>query len=365
MKVLVAMSGGVDSSVAAFELQRKGYDVIGATIKTWTGGDCGSLGEKLCCSLDAIQHARSVAEDLGIPYQVIDLSAEFSGIVEKYFVDEYARGRTPNPCVFCNSRLKFGLLMEIAREMGAEKIATGHYARVLRKDGEFRLAESVDGGRDQSYFLYAIPKDRLGYIEFPVGEMDKAEVRDIAAARGLMSAGRKASQDICFADASGGYREYLARKGADAFREGDILDTAGEKIGRHGGIAAYTVGQRKGLGLAMPEPVYVLAIDVQRNTITVGPRRDAMRRRIRIGGMNWMTAHIPGGPVEIEARIRYNSEKKAALFTPAGTGGGTLDFSEEQFAPTPGQAAVLYDGNLVAGGGWIEEVLDPGPGLAD
>lgn len=358
MKVLAAMSGGVDSSVAAFELKRKGYDVIGATIKTWSGADCGGQGEKLCCSLDAVQHARSVAEDLGIPYHVIDLSREFSEIVESYFVDEYMRGRTPNPCICCNSGIKFGLLLDRARSLGAEKIATGHYARVVEKNGEFRLAESVDGGRDQSYFLCAIPKNRLRHIVFPVGEMDKEEVRAVAAAEGFMSAGRKASQDICFADAAGGYREYLARKGVDAFREGDILNAEGKKIGRHGGIAAYTVGQRKGLGLAMPEPVYVLAIDAEKNTITIGPRLAAMRGKIRIGGINWMTSSMPSGPEEFQVRIRYNSGKKKAVFVPEGSEGGTVEFAEEQFAPTPGQTAVLYDGELVAGGGWIEEVLD-------
>jgi len=357
MRVAVAMSGGVDSSVAALELKKRGYDVIGITIKTWPKEECGETGEKLCCSLEAIQLARSVAEDLGIPHYVVDLSGEFAEEVKNYFAEEYTRGRTPNPCIYCNSRIKFGYLLKKARELGAEKLATGHFARIVMKDGKHFLAEAKDKGQDQSYFLYDIPGEKLQFIEYPLGEYSKEEVREIASRENLMTANRRSSQDICFTAGEGDYRAYLTKLGVDAFLPGDILDVSEKVIGRHKGIAAYTVGQRHGLGLSAPAPLYVLKIDPENNTIVVGKREHAMNRKIRVAGFNWLSIEKLDGPVEFETRLRYRGRKAPAMITPCGDDEAIVEFREPQFAPTPGQAAVFYDGEIVAGGGWIEEVL--------
>ncbi|MBF0494573.1 MAG: tRNA 2-thiouridine(34) synthase MnmA, partial [Candidatus Omnitrophica bacterium] len=260
-RIVVAMSGGVDSSVAALELKEKGFDVIGITMKTWPKEECGTQGDKMCCSLESVQYARSAAEDIGIPHYVVDLSKEFQQEVTGYFIEEYKKGRTPNPCVYCNSRLKFGYLLDKARQFGAEKIATGHYANIIKRGNGFFLSEGHDKKKDQSYFLYDIPREKLAFVEFPLGTFTKTEVREKAALKGLMNAGRKESQDVCFVDSGGDYRQYLEKKGVTIFNEGDVLDVSGKVIGRHKGIAAYTVGQRKGLGIAGKEPVYVIKID--------------------------------------------------------------------------------------------------------
>ena len=358
MRIVTAMSGGVDSSVAAFELKRKGYDVIGMTMKTWPKEECGKSGERLCCSLDAIQFARSVAEDMDVPYYVIDLSKEFTDIVKTYFVDEYSRGRTPNPCIYCNSKLKFGYMIKKAKELGAEKIATGHYARVMNEGGVYSLVEAKDEWQDQSYFLYDIAKEDLSFIEFPLGDMSKVEVREIAMEQGFMNADREASQDICFTTSDGDYRVYLEKLGVNGFEPGDILDTSGKVIGKHKGIAAYTVGQRRGIGLSAAEPIYVTRIDPENNTITVGEKESAMKTVMTVRNCNWLTAGRLDKKEKFLTRIRYNGDKVPATVEPKGDGEYLVTLDSPQFAPTPGQAAVFYDGNVVAGGGWIEEVIE-------
>lgn len=358
MRTVVAMSGGVDSSVAALELKEKGREVIGITIKTWPKEECGAEGERMCCSLDAVQNARSVAEDLDIPFYVIDLSKEFAEIVKAYFAGEYAKGRTPNPCIYCNSRIKFGFLLEKARKIGAERIATGHYARIVESGGRHLLAEAKDKGRDQSYFLYDISRDVLPFVDLPLGDCSKEYVRKKASERGLMTAFRKSSQDICFTSSGEGYRGYLEKMGIDAFKPGNILDVNGRVIGKHRGIAAYTIGQRKRLGVYSPEPVYVLGIDPAGNTITVGPRERAYNRRIRVAGFNWLTIERLDSEIELDIRIRHNGAKARATVTPSGPDEAVVTLDEPRFAATPGQAAVFYDGEIVAGGGWIEEVLE-------
>ncbi len=354
------MSGGVDSSVAAYELKRQGHDVIGVTIKTWPKEECGQTGEKLCCSLEAVQFARSVAEDLGIRYYVTDLSEEFAKEIKTYFAQEYSRGRTPNPCIYCNSKIKFGYLLNKARMLGAEKLATGHYARIIRADGNYYLAEGVDKKKDQSYFLYDIPRDVLSSIEFPLGGYTKEKVRKIALEQGLMTAQRPSSQDICFTSAGGDYREYLHERGIKAFIQGDILDTEGSVVGKHMGIANYTVGQRKGLGLSFPEPVYVLKIDPERNIIVVGSKEQAMHKKIRIGGINRLTLDKFSKEEELDVKIRYATAKSPAIVTSKGKDEAIVEFKDPQFAPTPGQAAVFYREEIVVGGGWIEEVMEIG-----
>ncbi|MGD2279267.1 MAG: tRNA 2-thiouridine(34) synthase MnmA [Candidatus Omnitrophota bacterium] len=358
MRVVIAMSGGVDSSVAALELKREGHEVIGMTIKTWPKEECGSVGEKLCCSLEAVKFAKSVAGDLKIPHHVVDLSKEFTSVVKDYFAQEYSKGRTPNPCIYCNSRIKFGYLLQKARELGAKRIATGHYARILRSNEKSFLIEALDKWRDQSYFLYDIPRETLPFVELPLGRYSKDWVREVAASHGLMTANRESSQDICFAAAEGDYRTFLKKSGVTAFEPGPILDVNGKIVGEHKGIASYTVGQRKGLGLAMPEPVYVLKIDPARNEITVGLKEHAMNRKIRVGGFNWLMLDKLEKPTKFETKIRYNSVKVPALVTPWGEDEAVVEFKEPQFAPTPGQAAVFYMNEKVAGGAWIEEVLE-------
>jgi len=358
VRVAVAMSGGVDSSVAALLVKNAGCDVIGMTIKTWPKEECGDTGERMCCSLDAIQYARSAAEDMDIPYYVIDLSKEFADTVKKYFMNEYSRGRTPSPCVYCNSKIKFGHMFGKARELGAERMATGHYARIIKKDGMYCLAEAANEQRDQSYFLYDIPRDILGYIDFPLDELDKEEVVRIASENGFMSATRTPSQDICFASAGGGYKEYLRKIEPGIFIPGDIINDSGEKIGTHEGIAAYTIGQRHGLGLGTHEAIYVTKIDAGNNTITVSERNKAMKSKIRVKGFNWLIMEELKAPRTFGSRIRYNSRKAEAIVTPQDKDEAIVEFTEPQFAPAPGQAAVFYEDNIVAGGAWIEEVLE-------
>lgn len=358
MKIAVGMSGGVDSSVAALELKKKGYEVIGMTIKTWPKEGCGGGGARTCCSLEAVARARACAEEMGVPYHVVDLSKEFSNEVKKYFADEYASGRTPNPCIFCNSRIKFGYMWEIAKSLGAEKVATGHYAMIKEEGGDFFLAESADKWQDQSYFLYDVKREMLPRLEFPLGGYSKDRVRELAEKAGLMTAKTEASQDLCFVTGDNDYRDFLAASGVKAFEPGNIVDMSGKVLGKHKGIASYTVGQRQGLGVAAAEPLYVLKIDVESNRVIVGPREQALNRNVRVAGLNWL---VDGGkkvfPMEVEAKIRYKSKKAKAVISPLDRDEILLEFEEDQFAPTPGQAAVFYKGDIVVGGGWIEEIL--------
>ncbi|MDD4956735.1 MAG: tRNA 2-thiouridine(34) synthase MnmA [Candidatus Omnitrophica bacterium] len=358
MKIVAAMSGGVDSCVAAYLLKQQGHDVIGVTIKTWPKEECGAVGDKMCCSLDSIQYARSAAEDMGFPHYVIDLSEEFANEVKKYFVDEYRRGRTPNPCVNCNSKIKFGYLIDKALALGAEKVATGHYARIVRRGEDHFLASARNAHNDQTYFLYDIPRDRLKLVEFPLGDLEKPEVREIALSNGFMSARRKSSQDVCFATGDKDYREYLKEGGLEIFVPGDILDMSGKVVGRHEGIVSYTIGQRKGLGVATGKPQYVLKIDPVRNTVTIGNKEEAMKGGLVVAGVNWLLRENERSGRRLEVMIRYNGERTPADIEAIDGDKVMVRLEKEQFAPTPGQAAVFYDGDLVAGGGWIESVCD-------
>ena len=354
MRAVVAMSGGVDSSVAALIMKEKGYEVIGLTIKTWPKEECGTTGEKMCCSIEGIQYARSVAEELDIPFYVIDLSGEFAEIVKKYFIEEYARGRTPNPCIYCNSRIKFGYLVNKARELGAEKIATGHYARILTNNGKYYLAEGKDKRYDQSYFLCDIAKETFPFIEFPLGNIKKSEVNKIAKEQKLLPSEKKSSQDICFAASGKGYGEYLAERGIKkAFLPGDVVNVRGDILGKHKGIALYTVGQRRGLGIAGRNAVYILKIDAENNVITVGEKKDAMETKIRLTGLNWLIKEKAIEGHEFLIKIRYNSAKCEGVIENLDGDECVVRFKKPQFAPAPGQAAVFYEDDIVAGSGWI------------
>lgn len=357
MKIVVALSGGVDSTIAAFKLKEAGHEVIGITIKTWATEECGNSDEKMCCSLDAIQFARSVAEEMNIPFYVVDFSSEFNEFVKKYFIEKYSEGKTPNPCIYCNSKLKFGLLLKKTLEMGAEKIATGHYARIINIDEKYFLAEAIDSWQDQSYFLFNISDKNLKYIEFPLGNLSKNEVRKIAQDNGFISAGRKSSQDVCFTTLSGGYRDYILKTRKDLFIPGNIIDSDGNILGKHKGIAAYTVGQRKGIGVSGHEPFYVIKISVHDNTIMIGEKKKALKTKMIVSDINFLTHIHHDSLANYSVKVRYKGSKYRASVNFIDDNKAIVEFEEPIFAPTPGQAAVFYDGEIVVFGAWINEIV--------
>ncbi|MEI6863017.1 MAG: tRNA 2-thiouridine(34) synthase MnmA [Candidatus Omnitrophota bacterium] len=355
-KVVVGMSGGVDSSVAAALLKKKGYDVIGVTFKTWSKEECGASFGRACCNLEAVTRSRSVCEDLGIPYYVFDLSLEFKREVIDYFCSEYLKGLTPNPCVICNEKIKFGYLLEKAKAFGAESVATGHYARIAKPAGSARwlLKEGKDKEKDQSYFLFSLSQEQLKSSIFPIGSITKYETRKIAKSLRLKTFDTVSSQDVCFTQDLG-YAEYIKKKTGAEIKEGDIVDKAGKIIGKHKGFPYYTIGQRRGLGVAHSEPLYVTAIDAAKNRIVIGVKKDLMRRSLLAGDLNWISVKGIDKPVRMYAKIRYGAKKAKALVTKVGKDLVRVDFDEPQSAPTPGQAVVFYIRDVVVGGGWIRE----------
>ncbi len=347
-KVLVAMSGGVDSSVAAFLLAEDGYDVTGVTMCLGVTRE----GDKVrCCGRDAVEDARAVCDRLKIDHFAVDFAEQMKESVIDAFISEYRRGRTPNPCLDCNRHLKFGLLLELARAMGFRRLATGHYARIAEQGGRARLLRPTDLQKDQTYFLYTIRREDLPSISFPLGGVTKAAVRDIARQAGLPVADKEESQDICFVPDEG-YRAFLEETG-DAGTPGDIVDRDGAILGRHRGIALYTIGQRSGLGISAPTPLYVTRIDTDMNRIVVGKKEDLRARGLIAADLNILADGLPG---EAEAKIRYR--KRAASCRVAVQGERLrVMFAEPQESVTPGQAVVLYQGDEVLGGGVIEEAL--------
>ena len=343
------MSGGVDSSVAAALLKEQGYDVVGMTIRVKPGDD----------SDDDIQVAQKVADKLGIAHHAVDCRELFSRKVVDHFCSEYSRGRTPNPCVRCNEYVKFATLLNKARELGAEFVATGHYARIERdgSSGKYQLKKGRDSGKDQSYFLYFFQQDIMGRILLPLGEMRKEDVRDIARSLDLASADREESHDVCFV-AKGDYRGFVGARMPQAGESGPILDRQGNELGRHRGILSYTVGQRKGLRLSYDEPQYVLAIDVGRNAIVVGSKADVYGDELIASELNWIEFDALEQPIEVKAKIRYRHREGDALVTPVSNGEVNIKFAQPQMAITPGQAVVFYRGSTVVGGGTIERVGD-------
>jgi tRNA-specific 2-thiouridylase len=356
--VVVAMSGGVDSAVAAALLVRQGVPAVGVTLRVWPSQRPADPGERFdsCCSPAAVDDARAVAAALGIRHYVLNYEAEFDRQVIQYFTDAYVAGETPNPCVPCNARLKFGSLLDRARGWGAVRVATGHYARIVPDPagGRLLLKRGADPRKDQSYFLYSLSQAQLGAADFPVGHLRKDETRRIAAELGLAVAGKPDSQEICFAPRD--YRPYLQERVAEGIAPGLIRDSAGTVRGRHRGLALYTVGQRRGLGLGNPRPLYVIDLDPAANEVVVGEDRDLWTREVRVEALNWIA--IPGleAPRRVLAKIRYAQEAAAATVAPGAAGGVTLAFDAPQRAVAPGQAAVFYDAadpDLVVGGGTI------------
>jgi tRNA-specific 2-thiouridylase len=347
-KVFVAMSGGVDSSVAALLLKEIGYDVTGVTMCLGIRED----GDRTrCCGLDAIDDAKHVCNQLQIPHFVFDFANEMEERVINKFTAEYQRGRTPNPCIDCNRYLKFGILLDKARGIGFDYLATGHYARIEKRGESWHLLRPKDRIKDQTYFLYPIKTGDLSYILFPLGSLNKEEVRSLAKKAGLHVAHKAESQDICFVT-QGDYRQFFMEKNLSSI-EGDIVDTMGNILGRHRGIIFYTVGQRSGLGISAKTPFYVVDIDAEKNQVIVGKKTDLQAAGLIAGDINLLTGELP---IEVEAKIRYRKKPARCKISRKGKILKVI-FKETQESITPGQAVVLYAGDEVLGGGVIEKVI--------
>jgi tRNA-uridine 2-sulfurtransferase len=362
------MSGGVDSAVAAALLKKQGYDVIGATMHIWFDSQQGPCDdERGCCGYGAIDDARRVAHRLGIPHYAFCFREEFDKAVIADFCDEYGRGRTPNPCIRCNKHLKFDILLKKAKGLGADLLATGHYAirqpltanRSPHAIPRFLLMRPKDRAKDQTYFLYFLKQRQLAHILFPLGEMTKPEVRKYARELGLTVADKKESQEVCFAP-RGTYPEFLKSRFPALARPGPILNTSGKVIGRHEGIIHYTIGQRRRIGIARATPYYVIAIDPTHNSITVGDKSDVCGSELRVTDLSLVNGTRLKEPIRAGVQIRYRSEAAPALIAPLDAKTARITLDTPQWAITPGQAAVFYDGDNVIGGGTIASSLDAG-----
>jgi tRNA-specific 2-thiouridylase len=366
MKIAVAMSGGVDSSAAAAILKEEGHELVGFTMQLWDqrrGINVDENGEPLpsrCCSLDDVYDARRVAEELGFPFYVLNLERDFERAVVQPFVTSYLGGETPIPCVSCNSRLKFASLDRLAVSLGCEKVATGHYARVEfdATGNRYRLFRGRNEQKDQSYFLWELTQEQLSRALFPLGEMSKPEARQAARDHGLAISEKKESQEICFVpdgDYAGFIDRYLEAENATERLPGDgeIVDTSGRVIGKHGGIHRYTIGQRRGIGIADERPLYVISVQAEQNRITVGSQEELLSKEFTAAGVNWVALDNPQSSVRAEVRVRYRHVAAPASITPLENARARVVFDEPQRAITPGQATVFYQGDEVLGGGWI------------
>lgn len=357
-RVIVAMSGGVDSSVAAALLVRAGYECIGVTMQLWSEHLPKGKTESGCCSLSAVEDARRVANKLGIPYYVLNFAHDFESSVIRRFVDEYLRGRTPNPCIVCNELVKFGTLLEKAKELDAAYVATGHYARVGydARYGRYVVRRGVDAAKDQSYTMHGLTQEQLRHMLTPVGEYTKDQVRAIARELGLVTAAKPDSQEICFVP-DGDYKAFLRAVAPESERPGPIVNTKGEVLGTHRGVAFYTVGQRKGLGIAAGEPLYVVALDAATNTVVVGTADEVQGGGLVADAVNWVAIERLTEPRRVECQIRYHAPAVPAMIYPEPDGRVTTRFFAPQRAITPGQRVVWYEGDVLLGGGTIDRPL--------
>ncbi len=353
-KALIGMSGGVDSSVSAYLMLQSGYECIGATMRLFDSGD----QESTCCSLDDVEDARSVARRLGMAHYVFNFKEDFDAQVMSKFAACYEQGLTPNPCIDCNRHLKFDRLLRRALELGCRWVVTGHYAQIRRDEasGRYLLCKAADSAKDQTYFLACLNQQQLSHIQFPLGGLTKQQVRQIAGENGFVNARKHDSQDICFVP-DGDYVAFLERYTGKHYAPGDFLDLQGNVVGRHRGAVAYTRGQRKGLGLAMGAPVYVCGKDMEANTVTVGPNEALFSMALRANEWNWYPFEALTEPMAVTVKTRHSQHEQPATVYPEADGFARVEFESGQRAVTPGQAVVLYQGDLVIGGGTITQAL--------
>lgn len=353
-KVMVGMSGGVDSSVAAKLLQDEGYEVTGVTLKLFDGEDV-DQSTRTCCSLSDVEDARSVAYKLGFDHLVFNFKTDFRKNVMEHFIDSYLKGETPNPCIECNKHIKFDKMLRRAEELGYDYIATGHYAvrQFDEKTGKYLLIRPADRSKDQTYVLYGLTQYQLSKTLFPLGEYDKTTVRKIAEEAGLVNSRKPDSQDICFVP-DGDYAKFITENTGKIIPEGDFLNTSGEKIGTHKGVINYTIGQRKGLGIALGKPAYVTDKDAINNTVTIGDETDLYKDEITVCNVNWISLDSLTEPIEVTVKTRYSQNEQKATVCPTENGEVLVKFHKPQRAPAKGQAAVFYQDNIVLGGGTIK-----------
>jgi len=344
------MSGGVDSSVAAALLKEQGYEVIGMMLRLWS--EPGKEDSNRCCTPDSMAQARRVAARLDIPFYVIDAKDVFHNTVVQYFLDGYARGETPNPCLVCNRQIRWTFLLDHALALGADFMSTGHYVRKQTKENGHQLLRAVDRSKDQSYVLHVLNQEKLARALFPVGDYPKPEIRAIAEKHGLSTATRKDSQDLCFL-AGEDYRNFLQRNAAEMLRPGEIVTREGRSMGEHNGLANYTIGQRKGLGIASPVPLYVLGKNSGSNTLIVGTQEELGSSELIARDVNWLSGEVPGEPFRADVKIRYTAKESEALVTPVNGNQVQVRFEAPQRDITAGQAAVFYQGDVMIGGGII------------
>lgn len=356
-KAVIAMSGGVDSSVAALLMKEQGYDAIGITLKLYDNEDIGISREKTCCSLDDVNDARSVAARLSMPFYVLNFAELFQENVIEPFICAYEQGTTPNPCIDCNRYIKFKKLMRRGEELGYPLVVTGHYAQVEFREetGRYVLKKGLDEGKDQSYVLYSLTQQELARLLLPLGGLHKAQVRELAEKHGFINARKHDSQDICFVP-DGDYAAFIQRTRGGPFPSGDFVGTDGKVLGRHKGIIHYTVGQRKGLGLSFPQPMYVVEIDPVENRVVLGEQEALFAQSLTARDVNFIS--VPGipTPMEVKAKVRYRHAEQAATVVQTGPDTIALTFHQPQRAITKGQAVVLYEGDTVVGGGVIDGV---------
>ena len=352
MRIVVAMSGGVDSSVAAAILAAEGHDVIGLSMQLYDQSGTQAFGS--CCTLDDLQDARRVATAIGIPHYILNFERQFQQTVVANFVGEYTAGRTPLPCAHCNSDLKFATLLDRAQGLGAEAVATGHYARVEQApDGRFRLRRGLDPDKDQAYFLFSLTQEQLARAAFPIGALAKTDVRAHARTLGLRVADKPDSQEICFVP-DGDYASFVERQAPAAVKAGAVADESGRTLATHEGVHRFTIGQRKGLGISSPVPLYVLRIDADSGQVTVGPRDALERHTLTASQVNWTGADIPSAWQAVTAQIRHRHRPTPGRVRALPDGRAEFESDAPLSAVTPGQAAVFYDGDVVVGGGWID-----------